>query len=68
VDALSFELNRSICDLPDLHLQKPGNGLESGTFASPIGSQKGYDTPCRDLQRNSFEDEDHLMIFDFNII
>jgi hypothetical protein len=68
MDALTSKLDRSIGNLSDLDLKKPGNRLEGSTFTCPVCSQKGYDSPFRDFQGNSLEDEDHFMVFNLNII
>jgi hypothetical protein len=62
------KVDGALCQLAVFQVKDIGYGLEHGTFARAIGTQKGYDLFVRHLKRYAFEYPDHIAVDDLYVI
>ena len=51
-----------------LMLEQAGNGLQGGTLPGPVRPQEGHNPPFRDFNGHALQDQNDLVVFDFNAV
>ncbi len=68
VNAVAHKLDRPISDLAVLVFQQAGDRLQGSALSGPVCPEKGHDATSGDLDGYTFENQDHLVVLDLDII
>ena len=65
MDGFPVESDLTLRDVAFVNIEQAGNRPNGGSFAGSVGAQKGDDLPIRNLQTDSAQHEDHVVVNDF---